>query len=154
MTAIAQHSPEGIDAEHLSIITGYKRRTRDDYLSRLRPDALISRNEAARFIVTDEGKRRIGAYAKLPTGDQLRAHYLATLPKGERDILRIVCQFFPHVAPRDRLGELAGFKRRTRDDYLSRLKTRRLVITYPGGTVSASERLFDVPDRERARAQS
>lgn len=155
LTAIAQHSPEGVDSDLLSLLTGYKKSTRDEYLGRLVRRGLVVRNASRLAVVTNAGLAELGPFEALPTGDRLRAHYLATLPSGEREILGIVCSYFPHVVHRDRIGERAGYRKSTRDEYIGRLKRRRLVVVHGAGNVCASERLFDPkPAAQSAGAQS
>jgi hypothetical protein len=57
LTAIAQH-PDGVTREQLTVLTGYKRSSRDTYLQRLRAQALVA--ETDRIRVTAQGLTWLG----------------------------------------------------------------------------------------------
>lgn len=65
-----------------------------------------------------------------------------SLPKGERIMLTAIAQY-PDGAERDQLSILTGYKRSSRDTYIQRLQSRRLVEAVGRGEVRASETLFD-----------
>lgn len=139
LTAIAQ-SPGSVTKAELTILTGYRRSTRDKLVQQLRALGHVHATELA---VTPSGVRALGRdFARLPTGDALRAHWLGRLPEGERRVLEIVCDAWPNAIPRDRLGELAGYRRSTRDKVVQRLAARKLVEAAQGALVRASDRLF------------
>jgi HD-GYP domain-containing protein (c-di-GMP phosphodiesterase class II) len=136
LIAIAQH-PNGVTREQLTILTGYKRSTRDTYIQRLRTAELVAL-VGDTLMVTSVGTD----YAPLPTGAALREHWLAKLPEGERKILELLCAAHPYGVSRDQLSEKTGYARSSRDTYLQRLRARKLVVTEGRGTVLASEALF------------
>ncbi len=140
LTAIAQH-PEGVTREQLTQLTGYRRSTRDTYIQRLGQRGLLEVLGAA-IVVTQAGVDALGDFEPLPTGDQLRAHWLERLPKGEREILEAVTRAYPKAVDRDRITEATGYARSTRDTYLQRLSARRLVETVGRGEVRARAELF------------
>jgi hypothetical protein len=78
----------------------------------------------------------------LPTGDALRDYWINRLPEGERRILEVLVANYPNAVARDQLDEHTGYKRSSRDTYLQRLGSRRLVEAVGRGEVRASERLF------------
>jgi hypothetical protein len=141
LTAIAQHS-EGVSRDQLSILTGYKRSTRDAYVQRLSAAALVV-IDGDRIGASAEGIAALGeSFERLPTGDQLREHWLKRLPEGERLCLEAILQAWPNPLARDYIGEATGYKRSTRDAYLQRLAARRLIIV-DRGTARAADHLFD-----------
>jgi hypothetical protein len=139
LTAIAQH--EGATKKHLTIITGYKRSTRDAYLQRLRGKGYVE--EAGENVVaTDAGMSALGEYEPLPTGDALREHWLRELPEGESKILRCLLESTEAAVSREALTEQTGYARSTRDAYIQRLGARKLVELVGRGHVAAAEELL------------
>lgn len=141
LTVIAQH-PEGATREQLTVITGYKRSTRDAYLQRMRERGLITA-AGDRIQATDEGIAALGPeFEPLPTGAALRSHWLDRLPEGEAKILRILCDWNPRAVDREQLSRETNYARSSRDAYLQRLKSRQLIVVSREG-VQASPILFD-----------
>jgi uncharacterized protein len=147
LTAIAQYE-DGAERDQLTILTGYKRSTRDAYIQRLASAELIA-PYGSRFKVTSAGLAVLGpGFQPLPTGAALRAYWIGdgssggALPKGERDILAVVIEHHPNAVDRDAISERTGFKRSTRDAYLRRLANRRLVVS-DRGPVRAAATLFE-----------
>jgi hypothetical protein len=142
LTAVAQY-PDGADREQLSVLTGYKRSSRDTYLQRLRERGYVD-HQGDRLVPTDAGMTALGAdFEPLPTGDALREHWLGRLPEGERRILEVLIGHYPDAVLRDALDEPTGYKRSSRDTYLQRLSARKLVEPVGRGEVRASDNLFD-----------
>jgi len=140
LTAIAQHGMAGVDREQISVLTGYKRSTRDSYLQRLRTAGLI--NDGPSITATPDGVDTLGAdFAPLPTGRALRRHWLDKLPEGERRLFDLILVEWPDGADREKLSRESGYKRSTRDSYLQRLSARKLIVANRG-SVRASEALF------------
>jgi hypothetical protein len=140
LTAIAQHH-DGVTREQLTVLTGYKRSTRDAYVQRLRERAALT-FDRDRILATTAGVAALGAdFRLLPTGDALRAYWLDRLPEGERLVLEAIVKGYPDAADREAISEATGYKRSTRDAYLQRLRARRLVET-ERGCVRASAELF------------
>lgn len=141
LTAIAQHT-SGVTREQLTVLTGYKRSTRDAYIQRLIAAGLVEQLNGGIIAVTEDGVAALGDdYQPLPTGDALREHWMQRLPEGERRILDVLTESYPQSASRESISEATGYKRSTRDAYLQRLAARRLVRSWDGGVV-ASEELF------------
>lgn len=138
LRACAEH-PNGCTREQLTVLTGYKRSSRDAYIARLLGKGYVVL-EGARVRITESGEQSLGEYTPLPRGSALLRHWLDRLPNGESKILSIVAEAYPNAISRD--GIDAGFKRSSRDAYISRLAARELVKTSSGG-VRASETLFD-----------
>jgi len=141
LIAAAQH-PNGVTRTQLTVLTGYKRSSRDAYIQRLKERGLIY-IDGDRVKDTDDGREALGSdFTPLPTGAALREHVLRTLPEGERKVLDILIQQYPDHVPRGAIEEATGYKRSSRDAYLQRLNARELVhIT--GGGATASADLFD-----------
>lgn len=141
LAAIAQHT-DGVSREQLSILTGYKRSSRDTYLQRLRSRELIV-DSGAVITVTEAGLAVLPPdFEPLPTGDALREYWLAKLPEGERAVLQVLIANWPQPVERDAISDATGYKRSSRDTYLQRLRARKLV-TEGRGMVRASDLLFE-----------
>jgi hypothetical protein len=131
----------GADRTQLTVLTGYKRRTRDTYLHRLRSRGLIAESDG-RIVATVQGLAELGDnFERLPTGDKLREYWLERLPQGEREVLRAIANAYPKPASRETLSQYTGYKRRTRDTYVHRLSARMLVVAEREG-VRARPELF------------
>jgi hypothetical protein len=141
LTAVAQY-PDGAERDQLSILTGYKRSTRDAYIQRLAEKGYVE-SRGALVLASQEGVDALGdSFTPLPTGDALQAYWLDRLPEGERRILAVLLEQHPDVVSRDVLSEATNYKRSTRDAYIQRLGTRRLIET-TGGGVRASAVFFE-----------
>ena len=139
LIAIAQY-PDGALRDQLTVLTGYKRSTRDAYIQRL-SQAGFAEVQGNSVRATDAGVDALGSdFEPLPTGDKLREYWLNRLPEGESKILQILLDTGGTVA-RDSLSEETGYKRSTRDAYLQRLQSRRLVEDAGRGEVRASANL-------------
>jgi DNA-binding MarR family transcriptional regulator len=140
LAACAQY-PGGADRTQLTILTGYKRSSRDAYIQRLREKGYIDSSGDA-VAATEAGVDALGAdFDPLPTGDALREHWLGRLPEGEKKILAVLIDRYPNAVARDELDEATGYKRSSRDAYLRRLSARKLVEA-ERGEVKASGILF------------
>jgi Helicase HerA, central domain len=133
--------PEGLRREQLTVLTSYKRSTRDAYIQRLRERGFLGVNGI--FIVaTPEGMAAMPNAQPLPRGEELQAFWRAKLPDGERRILDQLIIFYPNACSREILSDSTGFKRSTRDAYLQRLAAKELVTESERGKVRAAEELF------------
>jgi hypothetical protein len=141
LTAIAQY-PAGASREQLTVLTGYKRSSRDAYIQRLQAAGLVAPNGAG-LVATDAGVAALGSdFEPLPTGRALAAYWLDRLGGGEQAILRQLLEADGQAVDRDAISEATGYKRSSRDAYIQRLQARRLVVT-DRGTVRAADALFD-----------
>lgn len=131
---------DGVDRDQLSVITGYKRSSRDAYIQRLREKGFVEANGQS-VTPTEAGRAALPDYEPLPTGAALQDYWRDRLPDGERKVLEFLIGRYPDHAQREEIDEATGYKRSSRDAYIQRLKSRRLVITNGGG-VTASETLF------------
>lgn len=143
LTAIAQHGADGVSREQLTVLTGYKRSTRDAYLQRLRERDFIASDTGLSIVATDAGVDALGRdFTPLPTGDELRDYWMQRLPSGEKRILEVLTENYPAALARTTLDDVTGYKRSSRDAYLQRLGSRRLVEFLGRGEVKASALLF------------
>lgn len=132
---------DGVDRDQLSVLTGYKRSSRDAYIQRLREKGFIEISGQT-IRPTEGGLAALPAdYEPLPTGEDLQAYWLARLPEGERRILSELIAAYPDTVPRATLDDATGYKRSSRDAYIQRMKSKRVIEIEPNG-VRASERLF------------
>jgi hypothetical protein len=140
LIAAAQH-PNGVTRPQLTVLTGYKRSSRDAYIQRLRERGLIH-IYGDRIQTTTDGVVALGDdYEPLPTGAALREHVLRTLPEGERKVLEVLISAYPDGVARDTIDQRTGYKRSSRDAYLQRLSARELILPAPWPQASAT--LFD-----------
>lgn len=142
LIACAQY-PDGAERDQLSVLIGYKRSTRDVYIQRLVGRGFVEVS-GQRIFATDSGVAALGSdYEPLPTGEALQSYWMNKLPEGEGKILEILIGAKGQSIPRESLDEQTGFKRSTRNVYLQRLMSRRLVEAVGRGEVRAVTDLFD-----------
>jgi hypothetical protein len=141
LTAIAQ-TPNGVTRPQLTVLTTYKRSTRDAYIQRLNERKLLIFS-GDRISASPDGYTVLGHNFKmLPVGEELQRYWLQKLPSGEAEILTYLIEVFPKTVDRDAIGERTEYKRSTRDAYIQRLSTRELVVTERDG-VRAAGYLFE-----------
>jgi hypothetical protein len=140
LIAVAQTSG-GIAREQVSILTGYRKSTRNAYLHRLTSAGHIEESGDL-FVATEQGLGELGSnFEPLPTGDSLREHWRQNLPDGERKVFEVVIGAYPETIDRESIGEQTEYLKSTRNAYIHRLKVRKLVSVV-GGNVRAAEDLF------------
>ena len=140
LAAIAQHD-EGITREHLSVLTGYKTTSRNEYTRKLKARGYVDFS-GDKLVATQEGIEALGGdYEPLPTGAALQEHVLRTLPEGERKILAYMLECGDREIEREEISEATNYKTTSRNEYLRRLIARKLVVTV-GGYVKVSDKLF------------
>lgn len=142
LIAVAQHRAQGgVSAEQLTVLTGYKRSSRNTFLGRLAAHGLVAWEDT--ITVTDAGVAMIGPdFQPLPTGAELRAYWLAKLGGGEKKILEVLVEAYPGAVGREDLTTATGYKRSSRNTFLQRLGARKLVLE-TGDDVRASDLLFE-----------
>ena len=139
LNAIAQYE-EGIDRDQLSVLTGYKRSTRNTYSQRLMGQGYVT-EDRGRLKATREGVAALGHHFKpLPAGKELQAYWLRELPDGERKILQTLITEGQPVS-REEIERLTGYKRSTRNTYIQRLMSRRVVDESHDGKIQLSPML-------------
>lgn len=140
---VAAQYPDGATKEQLTVMTGYKRSSRDTYIQRLREKGFITEPQGL-VRATPEGVEALGSdHEPLPEGSALQEHWLSRLPKGEREILRLLIEKGGEVVTRESLSEATGYQRSSRDTYLQRLRARRLIEDVGPGQVKATPLLFE-----------
>lgn len=139
LMACAQY--DGCTREQLTVLTQYKRSSRDAFIQRLQSKGYV-RAGLGKINATQEGLDALGNYEPLPTGVALQEHLMRTLPEGERKMLKILIDAHPNAVERDVLSEQTGYQRSSRDAYLQRLSARELVVQEGRGMVRASDNLF------------
>lgn len=141
LTACAQY-PEGLRRDQLTVITAYKRSSRDAYIQRLREKELLTQ-EVDRFVPTEKGRHILGDdFTPLPIGEDLRNHWLSVLPAGEKAILQILIEKYPAGVDRDNLSKWTGYQRSSRDAYIQRMAAKEIIFTEGRGLVKANPTLF------------
>lgn len=140
LTALVQF-PNPLQRNQLTVLTGYKRSSRDAYIQRLQGRGYAE-------IVGDciqptaDGATALGEIEPLPTGDALRDYWINKLPQGERAIFEQLISVYPDAIDRDVLSESTGYQRSSRDAYLQRMNSKQLIEIVGRGQVKASDQLF------------
>jgi hypothetical protein len=145
LAAIAQY-PAGLQRTQIGVLTGYKERTRRDYVKRLRARGYIEVRGDGQIIASEAGLAALGNDYEPPlTGEARRQKYLRELPAGEVKILEIAIESYLKSPAqwifRETLGSLTGYKERTLRDYVKRLRARELIEVGREG-IRASKELF------------
>jgi len=126
LTAVAQHRA-GCTREQLTVLTGYKRSSRDTFIQRLSSAGRIDK-DGDRLVVTDRGRADLGPdFKPLPKGAALRQFWLDKLGGGERVLLEQLVKAYPKPLTRTELSERTDYQRSSRDTFLQRLSSRELV---------------------------
>lgn len=141
LEALIQYQ-DGLERSQLTVITGYKRSSRDAYIARLREKGLVS-SDGERVQTTSEGVALLPDAQPLPSGDDLQQFHLNRLPQGERALLEILIGAYPHSISKDVLTEKTGYMRSSRDAYLARMRAKQIITEPTRGEVRASDTLFD-----------
>lgn len=140
LIAAAQVS-DGATREHLTVLTGYKKSTRNRYIQTLLALGYIEL-AGEKVKATQAGIDALGSnYTPLPTGPELVEHLLRTLPKGEREIFKVLVDAAGAPVEREAITEATTYQKSTRNRYLQSLAARELVA-YEGTAVRASSDLF------------
>ena len=117
--------------EHLSLLTGKKKSTRNAYVQRLAARGLVTAT-ADRVTATSAGVVVAGPVDRPPEGAALREWWYGRLPAGEAVVLRLVVD---GTRTRDAVTDGSGFKKSTRNAYLQRLATRHLIVLDDDDTI-------------------
>jgi uncharacterized protein len=134
--------PDGLRREQLTVLTGYKRSTRDAYIQRLGEKG-YTEVMGDLIVATADGQAALPDAEPLPTGEALQDFWRQKLPEGERKILDVLITAYPRSVERLALEEATGFKRSTRDAYLQRMSAKQLIDEPTRGEVRAAETLFE-----------
>jgi hypothetical protein len=133
--------PDGLRREQITVLTGFKRSTRDAYIYRLKEKSLVDVNGET-VTATEDGVLALPDAEPLPRGAELQQFWLDKLPQGERLILENLIDVYPKALARDEVTQRTGFKRSTRDAYIYRMASKQIVTEPSRGEVRASEELF------------
>lgn len=114
----------GASREYVTLLTGFKKSTRNAYVQRLTARGLVV-VDADRVTATAAGVAVAGPVERPPEGAALREWWYGRLPAGESVLLRLIVD---GTANRDALTEASGFKKSTRNAYLQRLAARGLIV--------------------------
>lgn len=140
LTALAQFG--ATRRSELSIVTAYKRATRNQYIAKLVQKG-YAQTAGDSVEATIAGIATLGSYEALPTGRKLFEHWRQKLTGRERSILVYLVESARGEAiEREALDEPTGCARATRNQYLRLLAGRRLVEFTGPGTVKAAPALF------------
>lgn len=131
----------GVEREQLSVLTGYKRSSRDAYIARLREKGLVEVSGATISPAPSAADALGSDYQPLPTGHALQEYWMERLPEGERRVLSCLIEHYPDSVARSVIDDATGYKRSSRDAYIARLKARRLINVSSDG-VAAVPTLF------------
>ncbi len=141
LTACAQY-PDGLKRDQISVLTTYKRSSRDAYISRLQKRLAVE-VRGKKIFATDYGYELLGVgFEPLPTGQALLDYWMQKLPQGEKAILEVLVSFYPSEVERDYLTDETNYKRSSRDAYITRLKAKELVTITSPGMIKASDNLL------------
>jgi hypothetical protein len=140
LQALIQY-PEGLRREQLTVLTGYKRSSRDAYIFRLAQKGYVDPS-GERVTTTPDGIAALPDAEPLPTGQELQDFWMRRLPEGEAKVLQVLIGRYPDAVERSEIDEATGYKRSSRDAYIQRLGAKELVAVERGGNVKASENLF------------
>lgn len=138
--ATIQHG--GCTPEHLTVLLGYKKSSRNTYLQKLSSAGLIEKRDG-KIIATQKGRTLARDVEPLPTGEALRVKVLSTLPEGERKILALLIAEYPNAIAGEVIDRLTGYMKSSRNTYLQKLSARQLVTKPQSGVTRASDMLFD-----------
>lgn len=132
---------EGLTKQQLTVLTGFKRSTRDAYIARLRTKAYVQ-EMGDKVSATELGRAALPNAQPLPTGEELQQYWLSRLPEGEKKIFEVLLRQYPDSVPRDVISDMTGYKRSSRDAYLSRMAAKMITDEPERGMVRAAEQLF------------
>jgi hypothetical protein len=128
----------GATRAQVTILTGYKKDTRNEYIRRLVKAGLVeARGDVV--VATQAGRKALGDAPSLPTGERLRAWWLDRLPKGEREVFSCVLASYPDGVAREDISAKTGYKKDTRNEYIRRLRVRQLVGVREPYVIAAKE---------------
>lgn len=133
--------PPGVKRNQLTVLTGYKRSSRDAYIARLKGKELVE-TFGDTVKATGLGFDALPNAQPLPTGEALQQYWMERLPEGEKKIFDVLLKNYPDPVTRGHLSEVTGYKRSSRDAYLSRMAAKMITDEPERGMVKAAEQLF------------
>lgn len=141
LAALIQY-PNGLERNQLTVLTGYKRSSRDAYIARLQSKGLVECGDGMLY-ATQAGSDALPNAQPLPTGAALQNHWLQRLPQGERAILDILLSQYPNEVDREYITAQTGYKRSSRDAYIARMRSKEILTEPSRGAVRAADQLFN-----------
>ncbi len=146
--------PDGLTAVRVSLLTGYKRSTRNRILQELKSMGLVIEEnrgdrEKRAIKATDAGTQALhgsGGIAPLPPRHATRAEWKTRLPSGNATVFDYLCHHFPVWIERSDIDESLNFAQSTRNRMLQELKRLDLIEVH-GTQVRAASELFDAHER-------
>jgi hypothetical protein len=132
---------EGLRREQLTVLTGYKRSSRDAYIARLKQKGFVEESGAL-IIAAELGIAAMPEAEPLPTGTALQEFWMKRLPEGEKACLKVLIDAYPEDIERNAIDDHTNYKRSSRDAYLARLSAKQLVSEPNRGRIRASDTLF------------
>ncbi len=132
----------GLERSQLTVLTGYKRSSRDAYIARLKEKGFVTSNGDS-IHATEAGIAALPHAEPLPQGKDLQDYWLKKLPAGENAILLVLLASYPNPISRDEITKATNYMRSSRDAYLSRMAAKELVNFPSQGMVYASDTLFE-----------
>ena len=128
LTVLAQY-PHGKSLRDIAVISGYRWNGGgfNNGISSVKVKGWVTGSKE-RYIITDAGLAALGSWEPLPTGPDLIAYWMNTLPKAERAALQVLIDHYPNTLDKDRLAQLAGYTPGTGgiNNAISRLRTLEL----------------------------
>lgn len=141
LIAAAQH-PDGVTDEQIAVLTGYKKTSRTTFKQQLMSQGLLTQGGLG-FVATEEGIKALGRdYEPLPTGVQLREHWLQRLSGGEKGVFEIVLQQYPNPIAKTVIEDQTNYKSTSVNTFCQKLSARQLITASRAG-VRAADNLFE-----------
>ena len=141
LRAVAQYG-DGVERDQLSVLSGYKKSSRDTYISKLKQRAYIT-EAGGRILATEEGIVALGdRHEPLPEGVELQEYWLGKLTGGERAVFEAILAHGGRAITKEKIDETTSYKKSSRDTYISKLIARRIVENAGRGEVKVSANLF------------
>jgi uncharacterized protein DUF87 len=142
LLAIAQSDPAS--RSQITVLTGYRQTSRNEYIKILRAKGLIEERGEDRIYATQAGMAELGdSYEPLPIGGAaLREYWLDRLSGGEREIFAFVLRYNGEAVDREEIGAGVAYKSTSRNEYIKKLQARKL-LERGSGPVRPAAMLFD-----------
>ncbi len=131
-------SPNGASLSRLSLVTGLRTRSIQNYLVSLSTGGMVERGRG----ITTCTQKGLHAAAPVPpakTGKELLKMCLKNLPIGESNVLREVMDAWPNALKNQVIAERTGLSLRSVQNYLVNLSTRGLVLRQSGRASISAE---------------
>lgn len=143
LKAAAQFGGRGASRGTITLMSGFKKSSRDAYIARLRGKGLLDLSGDV-VIATPKGIAEIGPVDPVPTGAAAIDYWRTTsnLPPGEQVIFRVVADHAPAAVTREAIQAAVQLKRSSTNAYISRL-AQRLLITSDRGGVRLAPAFFE-----------